>query len=117
MLGPFELSAQRIWPFLAGFFCVALVLLSFASVQAQSGGGVDQTGTGGRHTIQSRIYFPSGQRSDVRVQVRLESYNAGELSVLSDSNGSFRFSGLSPGSYTVFVDAGDQYEIARECLH
>lgn len=116
MLVSSELIARRVWAFWASFSCVALVLLSFASLQAQSGGGVDQTGTGGRHTLQGRIYFPSGQRSDVRVQVKLESYIAGELSVLSDSNGSFRFSGLSPGTYTVFVDAGDQYEIARETV-
>ncbi len=116
MLGTLELNAGRVSPFLVSCSCVALVLLGFVSLQAQSGGGVDQTGTGGRHTIQGRIYFPSGQRSDVRVQVKLESYIAGELSVLSDSNGSFRFSGLSPGTYTVFVDAGDQYEIARETV-
>lgn len=117
MLYAFELIARRASNLLAAFFGVALVLLSLASVQAQSGGGVDQTGTGGRHTIQGRIYFPSGQRSDVRVHVKLESYSAGELSVLSDSNGSFRFSGLSPGTYTVFVDAGDQYEIASESVY
>ncbi len=117
MLYPFELIARCAWTLLSTCFSVALVLLSLASVQAQSGGGVDPTGTGGRHTIQGRIYFSSGRRSDVRVQVKLESYNAGELSVLSDSNGSFRFSGLSPGSYTVIVDAGDEYEIARERVY
>jgi len=117
VLNAFELIARRVWPLLTVLLCAALVLLSFASVQAQSGGGVEQTGTGGRHTIQGRIYFPSGQRSDIRVQVKLESYNAGELSVLSDSNGSFRFSGLNPGSYTVLVDAGEQYEIVRESIY
>jgi Tfp pilus assembly protein PilF len=87
-----------------------------SSVFAQSGGGVDQTGTGGRHTIQGRIYFPSGRRQDVRAKVRLESYNAGELSVLSDQNGSFVFKGLEAGSYTVIVDAGEPYELARESV-
>lgn len=117
MLYAFEPIARYAWSLLTAFLCVALVLLSSATVQSQSGGGVDQTGTGGRHSIQGRIYFPSGQRSNVRVEVKLESYNAGGLSVLSDLNGSFRFSGLSPGSYTVLVDAGDQYEIARESVY
>ena len=94
-----------------------VVLLSLSSVRAQSGGGVDQTGTGGRHAIQGRIYFPSGRRSDVRVKVKLENFNSGELSVLSDPNGSFVFRGLEPGSYTVVVDAGEEYEIARELVY
>ena len=101
----------------AVFLVSIVVLLSLSSVCAQSGGGVDQTGTGGRHTIQGRIYFPSGRRSDVRVKVKLENFNAGELSVLSDPNGSFVFRGLDAGSYTVVVDAGEEYEVARELVY
>jgi len=93
-----------------------LVVSAVPSVIAQSGGGVDQTGTGGRHSIQGRIYFPSGRRSDVRVKVRLENFQSGELSVLSDPNGSFVFRGLEGGSYTVVVDAGDDYDVARESV-
>jgi Tfp pilus assembly protein PilF len=103
--------------FLCVAFLVSLVVFSFSPVRAQSGGGVDQTGTGGRHAIQGRIYFPSGRRSDVRVKVKLENFNAGELSVLSDPNGSFVFRGLEPGSYTVVVDGGEDYEIARERVY
>jgi tetratricopeptide (TPR) repeat protein len=97
--------------------CALLVLLPLSSASAQSGGGVEQTGTGGLHTIQGRIYFPSGRRSDNRVKVKLENFNAGELSVLSDPNGSFIFRGLDAGSYTVVVDAGEAYEIAREPIY
>jgi tetratricopeptide (TPR) repeat protein len=98
-------------------FCALLLLLPLLSASAQSGGGVDQIGTGGRHTIQGRIYFPSGRRSDTRVKVKLENFNAGELSVLSDPNGSFVFRGLEAGSYTVVIDAGEAYEIAREPIY
>ena len=98
-------------------FCLALLFPGAATVRAQSGGGTDATGTGGRHTIQGRIYFPSGQRSSVRVKVKLQSYNSGELSVFSDPNGSFRFTSLNPGSYTVIVEAGDEYEGARETVY
>lgn len=99
------------------FSALVVVLLCLTAAHAQSGGGVDQTGTGGRHTIQGRIYFPSGRRTDARAKVKLENFNSGELSVLSDPNGSFVFRGLEAGSYTVVVDAGDAYEIARESVY
>jgi Tfp pilus assembly protein PilF len=97
----------------------ALLLLIILSslAAAQSGGGVDTTGTGGRHVIQGRIYYPSGRRSDSRLKVNLQNYNSGDLSVFSDPNGSFIFRGLDPGSYTVSVDAGADYEIAREVVY
>jgi tetratricopeptide (TPR) repeat protein len=50
------------------------------------------------------------------VKVKLQSVNSGELSVFSDANGTFSFRGLDPGSYTVVVDAGAAYEVARESL-
>lgn len=95
-------------------FCVILVWAP--AIRAQ-GGGVDQTGTGGQHSIQGRIYFPSGRRSDIRVMVKLESYNAGGLSVLSDANGTFKFTALTPGSYVVVVDGGEEYEPVREAVN
>lgn len=112
-----KLIARFISYFLPGFFLLTVALLCFPAAQAQSGGGVDQTGTGGRHTIQGRIYFPSGRRTDVRAKIRLDSYTNGTLMVLSDPNGSFRFTGLNPGSYTVVVDMGEEYEIATEHVY
>ncbi len=99
------------------FLLLALVCLSASTGSAQSGGGVDSTGTGGLHTIQGRIYFPSGRRNDARIRVKLQSVNSGELSVFSDTNGGFTFRGLEPGSYAVVVDAGDDYEVARESVY
>jgi Tfp pilus assembly protein PilF len=94
-----------------------LPLLMSASALAQSGGGVDMTGTGGRHTIQGRIYFPSGRRTDARMRIKLSSFNAGELTVFSDPNGSFTFKGLEAGNYVVTVEAGDAYESAKENVY
>ena len=111
-----KLSARFIRYFLPGFFLLTVALLCFTA-QAQSGGGIDQTGTGGRHTIQGRIYFPSGRRTDVRGKIRLDSYTNATLTVFSDPNGSFKFTGLNPGSYTVVVDMGDDYEIASEPVY
>ena len=97
-------------------FLISLLLIS-CPASGQSGGGVDMTGTGGLHTIQGRIYFPSGRRTDARLRVKLSSFNAGELTVFSDPNGSFSFKGLEAGNYVVTVDAGDAYESAKENVY
>lgn len=89
------------------------VLLVSAPVFGQ-GSGRDSTGTGGNHVITGKIFFPSGRRADGQIQVKLESFNSGEISTIVDSNGSFTFTSLSPGNYTVVVNAGDDYEVARE---
>jgi Tfp pilus assembly protein PilF len=95
---------------------LTLTLLSlFAGAPLLAQGGIDSTGTGGVHKIQGRIYFPSGRRSDVmQVQVALESTSSDRLKVIADLNGSFTFTNLSAGSYTVVIDAGQDYETARE---
>ncbi len=118
MLSSFKLSNARFARYhFAVLSCLTLLWLCVPTVPAQAGGGIDATGTGGVHTIRGRIYFPSGRRSDTRVMVKLESYNSGELKVLSDSNGSFAFKGLNPGSYTVVVDGDDDYESVRESIY
>ena len=99
------------------FSCLAFVWLCAPATPGQAGGGIESIGTGGLHIIKGRIYFPSGRRSDTRVRVKLESYNSGELYVMSDSNGSFTFRGLTSGSYTVVVDGGDDYETVREGVY
>lgn len=97
---------------------VLLMLLSLAVVaNGQAGGGVDTTGTGGQHAISGRLVFPSGQRADTRLKIRLESSGNGELNVLADGNGTFTFRGLRSGSYTVVVEGGDFFETARETLY
>jgi len=93
-----------------------LLSISFISLYAQ--GGIDNTGTGGKHKIQGRIYFPSGRRSDVSaIKVTLDSTSSETLSVIADLNGSFSFNSIAPGSYTLTVDAGKDYEIARESVY
>lgn len=109
-------SFKKIFARSCALLAASLLLSTFSSVQAQ-GGGVESGGTGGRHVIRGRIVFPSGQRADVRLKIRLESSGYGELSVLSDSNGSFTFQSLTPGSYAVVIEGGEFYETAREPVH
>ncbi len=96
---------------------VALLLAIFlAPIYAQSGGGTDFTGTGGSHTIQGRLIEPSGRRTDLRLKVRLESTSSDALSVVTDNNGAFSFRSLGPGSYTITVEGGQNYEDVRETI-
>jgi Flp pilus assembly protein TadD len=81
---------------------------------AAQGSGRDTTGTGGSSVITGKIFFPSGRRADGTIQVKLTSYTAADISVLADSSGSFTFTSIAPGNYTVEVNAGKGYEIARE---
>lgn len=75
----------------------------------------DTMGTGGKHKIQGRIYFPSGRRSDAAsMKVTLDSTSSERLFVMADLNGTFSFNSLAPGSYTLTVEAGDDYEVGRE---
>ncbi len=89
------------------------VLLACAAARAQ-GSGVEPSGTGGQHSIQGRIIYSSGKRAEMRMKIRLESSSYGDMTVLSDPNGSFSFRALKPGNYTVVIDGGDEYETVRE---
>jgi tetratricopeptide (TPR) repeat protein len=100
-----------------GLFSVLILpafIVLFSTFALAQGGGVDTAGTGGRHSINGRLVFPSGQRADLRLKVRLESSGAGDLTVLSDNNGSFGFQNLVPGNYTVVVEGGEYFESVRE---
>lgn len=94
---------------------VSLLIFSATKTEAQ---GIDYTGNGGRHTITGRIFFPSGRRTDkLDVKVKLESVNNAALSTFADANGSFSFRNLLPGTYTVVIEAGEEYETARETVY
>ena len=99
------------------FLFIILGLLLFPLGVNAQGSGKSTTGTGGIHTIQGYIFFPSGRRVDGNVVVKLQSYDSGELQVIPDSSGAFSFTNLSPGNYTVVTTAGDDYEVAREGVY
>jgi len=96
--------------------CLALsAALSVYSQGVMPGSSRGPTTGSGNNTIQGRVHFPSGQSTGT-VKVSLESTSSfgASSSTATDQDGTFRFRGLEPGSYTVVVDAGDQYEKARE---
>lgn len=95
---------------------LALVLMLLCAPSLFAQGGTDYTGTGGIHTIQGRLFFPSGRRTDQSVTVKLESMNTGNLTVFADAYGTFGFRNLVGGSYTVVIEASEFYEGVRESI-
>lgn len=99
-------------------FCVALLI---GCVTASAQGGVGSTRglpetSGGTNTLQGHIYFPDGDPGGKRLRVSLESPDESGRSTQSDSDGSFLFNSLKPGSYTVVIDGGKDYDDARESV-
>ena len=97
------------------FIMLGMLLLT-ASANAQ-GSGRSSTGTGGNHVIQGYVFFPSGRKAEGTIIVKLTSLQYGDLQVIPDSSGAFTFSSLAPGSYTVVVNAGNDYEVSQEGVY
>src|SRR6185295_14146082 len=97
-----------------------LIILCAIAAVAQAPGSSRNGGLSsgeGNIMLQGRIYFPSGQSASGRtIRVSLESASTfgGGNSAAPDQDGVFRFNGLVPGDYTVVVDAGPDFEKARE---
>ena len=108
--------------FSATFMVRSAILLLFIVALANAQGVGSSRGlasSDGIHTIQGRVHFPSGQSTgSTSVKVNLESVSAfGAMSTVTDLDGAFRFTGLQAGGYTVVIDAGKEYEIARETVN
>jgi len=99
---------------------VFTVLVSAFSSSAQAVGSSRGLASGdGKNMIQGRVYFPSGQTASGKtIKISLESVSAfTAMSTVADQEGVFRFTSLQAGAYTVVVDAGPEYEKAREPIN
>ena len=76
----------------------------------------NSSGTGGIHQIRGKVYLPNGMALDTPIQVELQSTSYANLNLMTDASASFVFENLAPGPYTVVVNAGDQFEPARESV-
>jgi predicted negative regulator of RcsB-dependent stress response len=98
----------------------ALIVSSALVAKAQAPGSSRNGGLPsgeGNIMLQGRIYFPSGQSASGRtIRVSLQSASAfgGGNTAVPDQDGVFVINGLVPGDYTVVVDAGKEFETARE---
>ena len=98
---------------------VSIALGAAFSIHAQAPGSSRGLTMGeGSNMIQGRVHFPTGQAINTSVKVNLEGVSSfgASAATATDQDGTFRFRGLSPGSYTVVVDAGSQYDKARESV-
>ncbi len=92
-----------------------LIIACAVMTNAQAPGSSHDAPGAGQNSIQGRVYFPSGKvTSGSSLKVRLEGVSAFGSSTSTDQDGVFRFSGLVPGSYNIVVEAGKEYETARE---
>ena len=110
------ISRLRLRPLLRCAMIFTLSLVCGGQEARAQVGGIDRTGTGGRHTIKGRILSPSGRRADIGLKVRLESTLSGDLTVLADANGSFSFQSLRPGTYRVVIEGNEYFETATEIV-
>lgn len=96
--------------FILGIVCALASASGFAQTK------VNSSGTGGISRIKGKVYLPNGSAVDTPIEVELQSTTFASLKLRTDSSGSFTFENLAPGPYTVVVDAGDQFEVARESV-
>jgi tetratricopeptide (TPR) repeat protein len=95
----------------------ALVSVCALALSLSGQSRVNSSGTGGVNTIKGQIFTPGNKRADGQVTVRLQNLTIGnELTLITDQSGGFEFRSLSAGTYTVVVDAGDAFELARESV-
>jgi predicted Zn-dependent protease len=107
----------RVFELLGLILFTGLTLATTSTANAQAPGSSRGLSSGGGQTmIQGRVYFPSGQAASGKtIKVNLESIGAfGNMQTVADQDGVFRFTNLTPGDYTVVVDAGPEFEKARE---
>ena len=90
-------------------FTISLAIVALAGFQF-----VDAQPSGGIHSIRGKIYLPNGRALETTIKIELQSNAHPTKTVYTDSAGSFAFLALEAGSYTVVVDAGDAFEVARE---
>jgi Tfp pilus assembly protein PilF len=116
MIDLIKSSVQKGGGFGHAIYMAILVLVAAAYAGAQAPGSSRGLSSGdGTHTIQGRIFFPSGQtNSSKTVRVNLEGTNSEGATTMTDQDGAFRFNGVRAGSYSVVVEGGKDFETARE---
>jgi hypothetical protein len=101
------------WRFVTMTMVFAGLLMSFVYITVGQT-KTNSSGTGGIHIIKGKVYSPTGAPIDRPIEVELQSTAFPSLKLITDVSGSFAFENLATGSYTVVVDAGDEFEVARE---
>lgn len=98
-------------------FLATLVLVVFAAdARGQGVGGTRGLpgSSSGNHTIQGKVYAPSGKPVSTALKVRLESPNTAVMQTVTDQDGNFNFPRLEAGDYRLTIEGGSEFENANE---
>ncbi len=96
---------------------VTLAVVVFSGdLRAQGVGGTRGLpgSSDGIHTIQGKVYSPTGKAVSTQLRVRLDSPNTSSLQTVTDHDGAFSFSRLQAGDYRVTIEGGPEFENANE---
>jgi Tfp pilus assembly protein PilF len=96
------------------FALLVSTLSSAARAQAIGAHRGDTSGSGGNSSIQGHVISPTGKLPETRIRITLDSVNSGQRVTFANEDGSFNFNSLEGGSYTLVIDAGKEFEVARE---
>ncbi len=114
----FSQNCRQSRPGVPSCLVLSLAMLLFFAFAIFPQAGTNSTGNGGRHTVQGTIFLDSGQRAALQgVKVTLQSSGSGDLTVFVDTNGTFAFKNLVPGSYVVILDGNDRFEPVKEPVY
>ena len=100
-------------------FVSSVVVLSIACAAMAQLPGSSRTIPGGEgiNMIVGRVYFPAGDERGKAIKLHLETnLSISNQTAVTDQDGVFRFNGLPPGTYTVVVEGGKEYENSRETV-
>ncbi|MGE3466113.1 MAG: tetratricopeptide repeat protein [Pyrinomonadaceae bacterium] len=97
------------------FAMLAAGLLLPALAHAQTPEDSGRPGLMGRHSITGILFMPDRAPADRGIQVRL-SRGANDVSVWTDQDGKFNFGSIVNSTYTITVNAGDEYELLSHRL-
>ncbi|MDQ3919415.1 MAG: tetratricopeptide repeat protein [Acidobacteriota bacterium] len=106
---------------LPALFCLTLLstlaAAPVASAQAIGANRGDVGANGATQVIQGHVISPTGKLPDTRIRITLSSTNGGARQTTADEDGNFTFSGIEGGPYDLVIDAGKEYETARESVY
>jgi len=108
----------RTWPVIV-FLIFVMCSAQAISSRGQIAGGLDETERtflGGHNYIVGTVFDPDGFPVKVRTPIRLSSLTQKEVLSSTDDQGKFIFSGLPNGTYTISVEATNEYQTAIQTV-
>jgi tetratricopeptide (TPR) repeat protein len=103
---------KRIVAFAAGAFAL---LLAPALVRSQIMSDLSTSNFGGRDSVVGTVYLPDRRPAGRGILIKMNKFG-NDVSTWTDSDGKFIVNNIGNGTYTISVEAGDEYEPASQRL-